>query len=62
MNSKFLLLIFLIPLTLSAAIESGEKLNVFEMKKKLISQNKMIQEMGREVSNVEASLGLQNQR
>ena len=47
---------------LSAAIESEEKLNVFEMKRKLVTQNKMIQEMTHEVSNIEMSLGMQNKK
>lgn len=47
---------------LSAAVESGDKMNVFEMKKKIILQNKMIQEMTKEVGNVELSLGVQNKK
>ncbi|MDO9183150.1 MAG: hypothetical protein Q7U04_12115, partial [Bacteriovorax sp.] len=64
MNSKFLTLILFLtfPLVLSAAIESSDKINVFEMKKKLLNQNKLIQEMNKEVSNVEINLGMQNKK
>lgn len=47
---------------LSAAIESSEKVNVFEMKRKIQQQNKMIQDMTKEVSQVEMSLGMQNKK
>jgi murein DD-endopeptidase MepM/ murein hydrolase activator NlpD len=66
MNFKTIILLCLLPLVLSialsAAVETEEKLNVFEMKKKLLSQNKMIQDMGREVNKVEMSLGMQNKK
>lgn len=62
MVSKILILLFIYPFVLLAAVESGDKLNVFEMKKKLLAQNKMIQEMNREVSNIEMSLGIQNKK
>jgi murein DD-endopeptidase MepM/ murein hydrolase activator NlpD len=52
----------LYPLILSASIESGEKINIFEMKKKLILQNKLILEMNKDVNNVEMSLGIQNKK
>lgn len=57
-----LILLCFFPLMLSAAVEGENKLNVFEMKRKLLSQNKMIQEMSHEVGNVEASLGIQNKK
>ena len=47
---------------LSATIESGEKLNVLEMKKKIILQNKMIQQMNNDVSNVEVNLAVQSKK
>lgn len=62
MNKSSLLCLILLPFSLSAAIESGEKINVFEMKRKLQGQNKMIQNMAKEVANVEMSLGLQNKK
>ena len=62
MKYKFLTLLFVLPCIVSAAIESDDKLNVFEMKRKIIAQNKLIQEMNREVNNVEMNLGLQNKK
>lgn len=57
---SYLFLCFL-PLVLSAAV-GGDKLNVFDMKKKLLDQNKMLQSMTKEIGNVEMSLGLQNKK
>ncbi len=52
--------------TVTAAVgETGvtdEKLNVFEMKRKLQDQNKLIQQMTKEVNNVEVSLGMSNKK
>ncbi len=62
MKTKALILLCLFPLSLAAAIEGGDKLNVFEMKRKLIEQNKQILHMTKEVSNVEMSLGMQNKK
>ncbi|MBP9680001.1 MAG: peptidoglycan DD-metalloendopeptidase family protein [Bacteriovorax sp.] len=62
MKINTLVLLFLFPLALNAAIESSDKVNVFEMKRKLQEQNKMIQEMTREVSHVEMNLGMQNKK
>jgi murein DD-endopeptidase MepM/ murein hydrolase activator NlpD len=62
MNKKIVILLCIFPLILSAAVEGTEKLNVFDMRKKLSAQNKMIQEMNREVQNVEMNLGLQNKK
>ncbi len=62
MKIKSLVLFCLIPLSISAAIESSDKINVFEMKRKLQDQSKMIQSMTREVGNVEMNLGVQNKR
>jgi len=62
MKYKLLTLLFVLPCVVSAAIESEDKLNVFEMKRKIIAQNKLIQEMNREVNNVEMNLGLQNKK
>ncbi len=42
--------------------ESDEKINVFEMKRKLQDQNKQIQQMTKEVNNVEVTLGLNNKK
>jgi murein DD-endopeptidase MepM/ murein hydrolase activator NlpD len=61
MNYKVLFFLIGFPLLLSAAIE-GEKVNVFDMKKKLLNQSKALQEMNREVSNVEINLGMQNKK
>jgi septal ring factor EnvC (AmiA/AmiB activator) len=46
----------------AAKVESDEKLNVFEMKRKLQEQNKQIQSLTKEVNNVEVSLGLSNKK
>ncbi|MBC7539195.1 MAG: peptidoglycan DD-metalloendopeptidase family protein [Bacteriovorax sp.] len=62
MNFKTFILLYIFPVVLSAAVESGDRLNVFDMKKKLLGQNKMIQEMSREVGNVEMNLGVQNKK
>jgi len=62
MNKSSLLCLILLPLSLSAAIESGERVNVFEMKRKLQEQNRLIQTMNKEVSNVEMNLGIQNKK
>ena len=62
MKTKTLIFLCLFPIAISAAIESGEKINVFEMKRKLQDQNKMIQNMTREMNNVEMSLGVQNKK
>ncbi|MGZ3787636.1 MAG: murein hydrolase activator EnvC family protein [Bacteriovorax sp.] len=62
MKIPTILLLCLFPLAISAAIESGDKINVFEMKRKLLGQNKLIQSMTREVNNVEMSLGIQNKK
>jgi septal ring factor EnvC (AmiA/AmiB activator) len=62
MRKEFAIFLIMFPFVLSAAVESGEKINVFEMKRKLLLQNKMIQEMAKEVNNVEISLGLQNKK
>ncbi|MDD4973437.1 MAG: peptidoglycan DD-metalloendopeptidase family protein [Bacteriovorax sp.] len=66
MNFKTIILLCLLPLVLpmalSAAVETDEKLNIFAMKKKLLTQNKMIQEMSHEVSKVEMNLGMQNKK
>lgn len=61
-KTSIFLLLFILPIGLSAAIESAEKINVFEMKRKLQDQNKLIQSMTKEVANVEMSLGLQNKK
>jgi septal ring factor EnvC (AmiA/AmiB activator) len=61
-KTSILLLLFILPIGLSAAIESAEKINVFEMKRRIQDQNKIIQSMTKEVSNVEMSLGLQNKK
>lgn len=62
MNFKVFIFLTAFPVLLSAAVESGDKLNVFEMKNKLFSQNKMIQEMNRDVGRIELSLGIQNKK
>lgn len=62
MNKLSLLCLILFPLSLSAAIESGDKINVFEMKRKLQDQNRLIQTMTKEVAQVEMSLGQQNKK
>ncbi len=62
MTKLIFIIIFLIPLSISAAIDGSQKLNVFEMKRKLQQQNSAISEMTKEVSNVEFSLGLQNKK
>ena len=62
MKKQSFLFILLFPCLLSAAVESGSKVDVFEMKRKLQLQNKMIQEMNKEVSSVEMSLGMQNKK
>jgi murein DD-endopeptidase MepM/ murein hydrolase activator NlpD len=41
---------------------SDEKINVFEMKRKLQDQNKQIQLLTKEVNNVEVTLGLNNKK
>ncbi len=41
---------------------SDEKINVFEMKRKLQDQNKLIQSLSKEVNNVEVTLGLNNKK
>jgi murein DD-endopeptidase MepM/ murein hydrolase activator NlpD len=45
-----------------AKVVSEEKLNVFEMKRKLQDQNKQIQSLTKEVNTVEVSLGLNNKK
>lgn len=63
MNLKIFFVLCFFPLMISAAVEpAGEKLNVFEMKKKIIAQNKLISEMSREVGHVEMNLGVQNKK
>lgn len=62
MKKQIVIFLSLFPLMLSAAVESSEKINVFEMKRKLLQQNKMIQEMNKEVGHVEMSLGIQNKK
>lgn len=62
MNKSSLLCLILFPLSVSAAIESGEKINVFEMKRRLQEQNRLIQSMSKEVAHVEMNLGLQNKK
>lgn len=62
MNKSTLLCLILLPLSVSAAIESAEKINVFEMKRRLQEQNRLIQSMTKEVANVEMNLGLQNKK
>ena len=62
MNFKVIIFLFIYPLILAAAIDGGEKLNIFEMKKKIANQNKLIQEMSRDILNVETSLGMQNKK
>lgn len=42
--------------------ESVEKLNVFDMKRKLQDQSKEIQNLAKEVANVEVTLGLNNKK
>nr|BDT29458.1 M23 family metallopeptidase [Bacteriovorax sp. HI3] len=42
--------------------ESADKLNVFEMKRKLQDQTKNIQNLAKEVANVEVTLGLNNKK
>jgi len=46
----------------SVKVNSDEKLNVFEMKRKLESQNKELQLLSKEVNNVEISLGMNNKK
>lgn len=46
----------------SAKEESDEKINVFEMKRRLQDQNKLIQNLSKEVNNVEITLGLNNKK
>ena len=48
--------------TSMATDQTNEKLNLNEMKKRMIQQNKMLEEMNKEVNNVEYSLGLQNKK
>ncbi|MFA6236422.1 MAG: peptidoglycan DD-metalloendopeptidase family protein [Bacteriovorax sp.] len=62
MKKSILFFLFLLPLALSATVESVGQVNVFELKKKLQLQDKMIQEMTKEVSNVEMNLGVQNKK
>lgn len=62
MKTKSFIFLCLFPIAISAAIEDGSKINVFEMKRKLMDQNKMIQSMTKEVNNVEMSLGIQNKK
>lgn len=62
MKKQTLIFLCLFPLMLSAAVESGEKINIFELKRKLLLQNKMIQEMSKEVSNIEMNIGVQNKK
>jgi murein DD-endopeptidase MepM/ murein hydrolase activator NlpD len=57
-----LILLALFSSSILAAIESGESVNLFEMKRKLALQNKLIQEMSKDVGNVEINLGLQNKK
>ncbi|MBY0414566.1 MAG: peptidoglycan DD-metalloendopeptidase family protein [Bdellovibrionales bacterium] len=46
----------------SAKTETDEKLNVFEMKRKIQDQSKEIQKLTKEVNNVEVTLGLNNKK
>lgn len=46
----------------SAKEATDEKINVFEMKRKLQDQNKLIQSLSKEVNNVEVTLGLNNKK
>lgn len=62
MKIKSLIFFCLFPIAISAAIESGEKINVFEMKRKLQEQTRQIQNMTREMNNVEVNLGIQNKK
>jgi murein DD-endopeptidase MepM/ murein hydrolase activator NlpD len=62
MIHKSLAFISLIPILSFAAIEGPDKINVFEMKRKIQDQNKMILEMNREMNQVDISLGMQNKK
>lgn len=62
MKRKLILLLLLLPTLVSAAIESNEKINVFEMKRKLQAQSRAINDMSKEIANVELSLGMQNKK
>lgn len=46
----------------SARAESDDKINVFQMKRKLQDQNKDIQRLTKEVNNVEVTLGINNKK
>lgn len=46
----------------NARAESDDKINVFQMKRKLQDQNKDIQRLTKEVSNVEVTLGINNKK
>lgn len=48
--------------TAPAILETEEKVDVFEMKKRLIEQNKQIATLSKEVSEVDVSLGLNNKK
>ena len=59
---KSLAFISLFPMLTFAAIESADKVNVFEMKRKIQDQNKLILEMNKEMNQVDISLGMQNKK
>jgi len=59
---KILFFLCLFSLAANAVIENAEKVNIFEMKRKIIEQNKMIQKLNHDVDNVEMSLGLENKK
>ena len=62
MMFKSFVFISLIPMLSFAAIESADKVNVFEMKRKIQEQNKLILDMNKEMNQVEISLGMQNKK
>lgn len=73
MFSKRLMVLSLLVLASSVSAESAvaipnakatsdEKINVFDMKRKLQDQNKQIQQLTKEVNNVEVTLGLNNKK
>ena len=73
MKMKSLLFVSFVALTSAASAQSAvgvpevkeaseEKLNVFDMKRKLQDQNKQIQSLTKEVANVEVTLGLNNKK
>ena len=59
---KSLAFISLFPMLAFSAIESADKINVFEMKRKIQDQNKLISEMNKEMYQVDISLGMQNKK